>query len=36
MEQSDVYITLKDRDRFRPGLTKEALAKELSAALDRG
>lgn len=30
MEQSDVYITLKDREDWRPGLTKEALAKEIA------
>ncbi len=30
MEQSDVYIGLKDRRDWRPGLTKEDLAKEIS------
>ncbi|MFT3769284.1 MAG: CusA/CzcA family heavy metal efflux RND transporter [Minicystis sp.] len=30
LEQSDVYLTLKDRATWRPGLTKEALAKEVA------
>jgi heavy metal efflux system protein len=30
VEQSDVYITLHDRARWRPGTTKQALAKEIS------
>ncbi len=30
VEQSDVYITLKDRKQWRSGLTKEALAKEIT------
>lgn len=30
MEQSDVYVMLKDREKWRPGLTKEALAQEVS------
>ena len=34
MEQSDVYITLKDRSRWRPGLIKEALAKEVAEAAE--
>jgi len=34
MEQSDVYITLKDRATWRPGLTKEALAKEIAEATE--
>ncbi|MFS8071435.1 MAG: efflux RND transporter permease subunit, partial [Byssovorax sp.] len=34
MEQSDVYITLKDREDWRPGLTKEALAKEIAEATE--
>jgi cobalt-zinc-cadmium resistance protein CzcA len=34
LEQSDVYITLKDRDAWRPGLTKEALAREISDATE--
>ena len=34
MEQSDVYITLKDRAAWRPGLTKEALAKEIAEATE--
>ncbi len=28
--QSDVFVTLKDRDAWRPGLTKEALVNEVS------
>jgi cobalt-zinc-cadmium resistance protein CzcA len=34
VEQSDVYITLKDRKQWRKGLTKEQLAKELSEVVD--
>ncbi len=30
LEQSDVYIILKDRERWRPGVLKEDLAAELS------
>ncbi len=33
MEQTDVYISLKERAQWRPGLSKEALAKEVSDAL---
>jgi cobalt-zinc-cadmium resistance protein CzcA len=33
IEQSDVYITLLERDRWRPGLTKEALGDEIAAAV---
>jgi cobalt-zinc-cadmium resistance protein CzcA len=35
IEQSDVYITLRPRDRWRPGLTKEALAQEVSRAVEQ-
>jgi len=35
IEQSDVYITLKDRGTWRSGLTKEALGREIAAALER-
>jgi cobalt-zinc-cadmium resistance protein CzcA len=35
IEQSDVYITLRPRERWRPGLTKDALAREVSAAVER-
>lgn len=35
LEQSDVYIVLRDRQRWRPGLTKEELAKEISEVIDR-
>lgn len=35
LEQSDIYVGLKDRSTWRAGLTKEALAKELSELLDR-
>lgn len=34
IEQTDVYISLKERKAWRPGITKETLAKEISAALD--
>jgi cobalt-zinc-cadmium resistance protein CzcA len=30
LEQSDVYITLRPRERWRRGMTKEALAREIS------
>ena len=35
MEQSDVYIALKDRELWRPGLLKEQLADEISKAVER-
>jgi cobalt-zinc-cadmium resistance protein CzcA len=35
LEQSDVYITLKPRDQWRRGLTKEALAHEVSELVER-
>jgi heavy metal efflux system protein len=34
IEQTDVYIGLKDRARWRPGLTKEALATQVSKVLE--
>ncbi len=34
IEQSDVYIRLKDRDAWRPGVTKEDLAKEISELVE--
>jgi heavy metal efflux system protein len=34
IEQSDVYITLKPRDRWRSGLTKEALGREIATVVD--
>ena len=34
-EQSDVFIGLKDRDAWRPGLTKLDIANQISAALAR-
>ena len=34
IEQTDAYISLKDRSAWRSGLTKEALAKEVSAVLE--
>ena len=34
IEQTDVYISLKDRDDWRPGLTKLDLAAEVSARLE--
>ncbi len=33
MEQTDVYISLKEREAWRPGLTKERLAGEISKRL---
>jgi len=33
IEQSDVYITLEDRDDWRPGLTKSQLGKEIAEAV---
>jgi len=35
IEQSDVYITLKDRSTWRSGLTKQALGHEIAAAVER-
>ena len=34
MEQSDVYVGLKDRSQWRKGLSKEDLAKEISARMN--
>jgi cobalt-zinc-cadmium resistance protein CzcA len=34
IEQSDVYITLKDRNQWRPRLTKGELGKEVAAAVE--
>jgi len=34
IEQSDIYVGLKDRKEWRKGLTKEALGKELSEAIE--
>ncbi len=31
VEQSDVYVQLKDREHWRPGLTKDDIAEEMSA-----
>ena len=35
IEQSDVYILLKPREAWRPGLTKERLGQEIAALLER-
>ncbi len=35
MEQSDVYITLKNRELWRKGLTKDALSKEVAEVLEQ-
>ena len=35
VEQSDIYIGLKDRREWRDGVTKEALAKEISEAIEQ-
>ena len=34
VEQSDIYVGLKDRKEWRDGLTKESLAKEISEAIE--
>ena len=34
IEQSDVYVTLKDRDEWRAGLIKEELAEEIGKAVE--
>ncbi len=34
LEQSDVYIVLRDRERWRRGITKEDLAKEISEVIE--
>ncbi len=34
MEQSDIYVGLKDRKAWRKGITKESLAKEISEAIE--
>lgn len=36
LEQADVFVTLKPRAEWRPGLTREALIAELDKALQRG
>jgi cobalt-zinc-cadmium resistance protein CzcA len=33
IEQADVFVTLKPRDQWRPGLTKEQLVREIDQAL---
>ncbi len=33
IEQTDVYLAVKDRDRWRPGLDKDALAREITDLL---
>jgi cobalt-zinc-cadmium resistance protein CzcA len=35
VEQSDVYVGLKPRSQWRRGLTKDVLAKEIAAAIER-
>jgi len=35
LEQSDIYVGLKDRRFWRDGLTKEGLAREISQAVER-
>ena len=34
VEQTDVYLTLRDREEWRPNLTREALATELARATE--
>jgi cobalt-zinc-cadmium resistance protein CzcA len=35
LEQTDVYIQLRERARWRPGLTKEGLAEEISERMEK-
>ena len=35
VEQSDVYVTLKERDEWRPGLLKEQLAEEVAEIVEQ-
>ncbi|WAS96226.1 efflux RND transporter permease subunit [Nannocystis punicea] len=35
VEQSDVYVQLKDRDAWRPGLTKDDIAAEMSELVEQ-
>ncbi|MDB4976837.1 MAG: Cobalt-zinc-cadmium resistance protein CzcA, partial [Myxococcaceae bacterium] len=35
MEQSDIYVNLKDRETWRKGLLKEDLAKEIGEAVEK-
>ncbi len=35
IEQTDVYLNLRARERWREGLTKEALGEEIAAAVER-
>src|SRR5690606_1199237 len=34
LEQSDIYVALKEREAWRSGVTKETLAKEISEAVE--
>jgi len=35
LEQSDVYVSLKERRDWRPGLTREALSKEIAEVVEK-
>jgi cobalt-zinc-cadmium resistance protein CzcA len=35
MEQSDIYVGLKERDAWRPDVTKESLAEDISERIER-
>ncbi|MCY0987418.1 CusA/CzcA family heavy metal efflux RND transporter [Nannocystis sp. ILAH1] len=35
VEQSDVYVQLKDREAWRPGLTKDDIAEEMSELVEK-
>lgn len=35
VEQTDVYLALRDRAKWRPGLTREALMKEIGEVVER-
>lgn len=35
MEQSDTYVLLKPRETWRPGISKESLAEDIAALLER-
>jgi cobalt-zinc-cadmium resistance protein CzcA len=35
IEQTDVYIALKDQEKWRPGVTKDDIGRQVTAALER-
>lgn len=36
LEQADVFITLKPREQWRPGMTREKLIEGIGLEIDRG